>query len=77
MSDRGRLLALYDAAALGDCTVAVWEHRRPGAADALRLWAGARNMPVYGSASEHHASLYVEMYSGSPAITVYLPLQQT
>jgi hypothetical protein len=47
MNPRARLLALYDAAELGDCNVVVWEHRRPGAAAALRDWAATRQLPVH------------------------------
>jgi len=39
LTDRQALLAQYDAVLLGDCTISFWEHRRPGALDALYDWS--------------------------------------
>lgn len=46
MSDRARLIALFDLIALSRIGVDIWTDEEPDAPAALRAWAAARALPL-------------------------------
>lgn len=46
MTDRARLITLFDAAAESACDVVLWERDEPEAATTLVLWAASRHLPT-------------------------------
>lgn len=74
LSHRERLVAQFDAARLGDAQLVLWEHRRPGALDALRQWAAERHISIRERDLRPDAeciAYYVELYPDQDTITVY------
>lgn len=46
LTEAQKLLAQFDAASLGDCSLMLWEHRRPGAIAALHAWVQLHGLTV-------------------------------
>lgn len=46
LSDRGRYVALFDAAHQVVCSLTLWEHDNPGAVAAFLAWASTRSLQV-------------------------------
>lgn len=73
MTDRARLIRVFDAAWEARCTVAIWQGDEPDAPEALIAWASARNLSLAGRrtrAAGHDVVL--ELRSDGTGITVYI-----
>lgn len=65
------LVAQYDAAALGDCSLTIWEYRRPGAVNVLRRWAESMGLIVARRIADQVTVYEVQLMPGGHTITVY------
>lgn len=74
MTPAQALIAQFDAACHGDVQFVLWEHRRPGAIAALKVWASARNISVMEYDLRDTASatsFVVSLYPDHDTITIY------
>lgn len=76
MTDRQRLLALFDAAFACKCDLVIWQASEKDAPDALMAWAETRRMHVEAYAGGEMTCLEVKPAHSIGRISVYLEMSK-
>lgn len=72
MTDRQRLLALFDAAFACKCDLVIWQASEEDAPDALMAWAGTHRLHVEAYTGDGLTCLEVKPAHSVGRISVYL-----